>query len=86
MTGETAPCDLHLALGRVEACPGNRCPFWEDELGACAVRHLAKTEHSPELADWLLELRRRLESAHETDDLQEIHSELQALLPPGLRS
>jgi len=78
-------CDLHLALGRVDACPGGECPFWENELGACAVRYLSRTEHSPELAEWLLDVRRRLELARDLDDLHDARDELQALLPPGLR-
>ena len=81
-----AACDLHLALGRVDACPGHVCPFWRDDLGACAVRYLAQSERSPELAEWLLDLRRRLELAQDVGDLEETRSELEALLPPGLRS
>ena len=86
MTPDGAPCDLHAVLGRVDDCPGHVCPFWEDDLGACAVRHLSQTDPSPELADWLLDLRRRLELARGVDDLTEARSELEALLPPGLRS
>ena len=82
----TDACDLHLALGRVDACPGNVCPFWRGDLGACAVRYLARGEHSPELAEWLLDLRNLLEQAHDVSDLEERRSELEALLPPGLRS
>jgi hypothetical protein len=86
VTAGAEACDLHLALGRVDACPGQVCPFWQDELGSCAVRYLARTERSPELAEWLLDVRRRLELAGDVDDLREARSELQALLPPGLRS
>lgn len=85
MTGPD-PCDLHLALGRVDACPGHACPFWQDEVGACAVSHLGRIEQSPQLTEWLLDVRRRLELAREVDELSEVRSELEALLPPGLRS
>ena len=66
---EPARCHLELAVGRIAACPGERCAFWEPGgavlPGGCAVERLdlhARTD----LAQWLLGVRARLEAAAET--------------------
>lgn len=47
-------------------CPEERCPFWESGgaivEGGCAFERVDLPD-DPELADWLLEIRAKLESA-----------------------
>ena len=67
----TAPrlCSLEAAVGKLEACPGQRCPFWESGgaalAGRCAFEKFDATADAP-LAGWLLEIRERLASAEAT--------------------
>jgi hypothetical protein len=63
---DAAPlCRLHLALGRAVACPAQRCAFWEPGgavvPAACAVERL-DLHARPDLAEWLLSVRERLEA------------------------
>ena len=62
----TRLCSLEAAVGTTGACPEDACPFWEPggaALGArCAFEQLDVVD-DPELAEWLLEIRGRLESA-----------------------
>jgi hypothetical protein len=67
-------CRLQDAVGRVEACPEERCPFWEPGgavlEGRCAFEQLDVSQR-PELASWLLRMRTTLDSARhpaEADD------------------
>ena len=53
------------SLGVIEACPGARCPFWED--GSCAFRNLP-VDDRPEVAKFLLGLRDELERARTEED------------------
>jgi hypothetical protein len=66
---EPLRCHLELAVGRVAACPAERCAFWEPGgaalPGSCAVERLA-LDARPDLASWLLSVRARLEAAAET--------------------
>jgi hypothetical protein len=68
---ERTSCLIQDALDRVEACPGQACPFWESGgpalPGGCAVARLGlptslDLRQRPDLAAWLLEIRRSLES------------------------
>jgi hypothetical protein len=68
---ERANCLIQEVLGRVEACPAEACPFWEPGgaalPGGCAVDRLGlptslDLRTRPDLAAWLLEMRRALES------------------------
>ena len=52
-------CRMKESLGKIEACPGGLCPFWEDD--SCALRHVDLCGR-PELAEFLLELRGELDS------------------------
>jgi hypothetical protein len=59
-------CTLQYAVGRVEPCPGARCPFWaiEGEGGACVLAPVVReVDGRPALAQHLLELRRELDDA-----------------------
>jgi hypothetical protein len=64
-------CTLQYAVGRTETCPGERCPFWDDEAEVgCIVKPI---EHvlldEPYLAQHLLELRADLDHArHGVDE------------------
>lgn len=56
------PCALQNAVGRAEACPGARCPFWEAGgavlAGGCLIERLRlDLERRPDLCHHLLELR-----------------------------
>lgn len=69
----TRPCLLQDAVGRVEACPGAGCCFWEDGgavlAGGCAVERLSlELVRRPELAHHLLEVRRELGRTHRGED------------------
>jgi hypothetical protein len=57
-----ALCTLQYAVGRIEDCPGERCPFWLGDkcLFAGVVDEI---ERKPSLAQHLLELRLALASA-----------------------
>jgi hypothetical protein len=58
-------CRIHLAVGRVEACPGARCAFWdldERELEyGCVLERLGIDLERPDLARYLVDLRAALE-------------------------
>jgi len=64
-------CRLQHAAGRVEACPGACCPFWEPGgavlAGRCALDQVDLSAR-PELAAWLLRIRKRLEAAGTRED------------------
>jgi hypothetical protein len=64
--GEQMLCRLQYEAGRIEACPGERCPFWEEEgLGGepgCAFHRIQlDLRGRPEVAHHLLRVRRALE-------------------------
>ena len=65
----TRLCTLEAAVGKVEACPDDACPFWEPGgaalVGRCAFEELDVAADAG-LATWLLELRERLASAEST--------------------
>ena len=80
-------CSLQFAVGRVEACPGEPCPFWEPggaivDAG-CAVERLglaAELDDRPDLAEYLLELRARLEQVRDSSEEREVRSRFYRLL------
>ena len=59
-------CTLEAVVGKAEACPAERCPFWEPGAaalgGRCAVEKLGLSVDAP-LATWLLEIREKLAAA-----------------------
>jgi hypothetical protein len=63
---ESRLCRFEQALGRNEACPEARCPFWEPGgavlQGRCAFDEVAISA-SPDVARCLLRVRRTLETA-----------------------
>lgn len=62
---EARLCRLQYAVGRVETCPEERCPFWEPGgavlEGRCVSERLGASGN-PDLAAWLLRIRKTLES------------------------
>ena len=57
-------CALQDAVGRVEACPGVRCPFWDAQGIGCVIAPVEiELPHQPALAQHLLALRMQLDSA-----------------------
>ncbi len=82
-------CTLHLALGHAEGCPGATCAFWE--VGGAVVpagcsfeRVKLDLESRPGVARWLLGIRSALEQAQTAEEITEVRSALNAVLPPGL--
>ncbi len=79
----TRLCTLEAAVGKVEACSGDACPFWEPGGaalgGRCAFEALDVTADAA-LAAWLLELRERLASAESTAAAAAVHSLFSHLL------
>jgi hypothetical protein len=79
-------CKLQYALGRVERCPEGGCPFWEPGGavlgGRCAIERLDLADR-PEVADWLIRVRRRLETAKSADDEKDARSLFYRLLNTG---
>jgi hypothetical protein len=63
-------CRLQYVAGRVEDCPEDACPFWEPGgavlEGRCAFDQVDVGDN-PQLAAWLLRLRKRLETARAVD-------------------
>jgi hypothetical protein len=64
-------CSLKAVVGKAEACPGERCPFWEPGGaalgGRCAVEQLGLSADVP-LATWLLEIREKLAAASSDEE------------------
>lgn len=77
---EPETCSLRLAAqGRAEACPHERCSFWEPGGavldGVCLVQRLHLDLTRPGLAEYLLETRERLEQARDLQEAEEAHRE-----------
>ena len=67
-------CLLQDALDRIEACPGEACPLWENGgavvEGGCAIERLGlptslDLRRRPDLAAWLLGIRNGLDRGHD---------------------
>jgi hypothetical protein len=64
-SGHLRLCRLEWTLGGAEACPDVECPFWEGgpaPKGGCVLADVQEVEQ-PEVAHWLLRVRRHLEAA-----------------------
>jgi hypothetical protein len=70
---EARLCRLQYEAGRVEQCPEERCPFWEEagagSPGRCAVEQV-DVSGNPALASWLLGVRKELEAVRTNRDEQ----------------
>jgi hypothetical protein len=67
------PCQLQYAAGRVEECPGQPCPFWDEDRCVIAGLRVDLGKNS-DLTHLLLKLRAELGGHART---------LFGLLPPG---
>lgn len=72
-------CTLRLALGVIEACPRERCGFWEPGgavvEGGCLIERLGLDVRRADLAEYLLETRERLEQARNMSEAEAAHRE-----------
>ena len=74
-------CTIHLiAEGHAERCPGERCAFWDD--GCVLVRIESELDARPEVAELLLDLRRKLEAGDEIP-VEDASAELRRGLESG---
>src|SRR5205085_603 len=59
-------CRLQYAAGRIEACPEDRCPFWDPGGvvldGRCSIEHV-DLHANADVVHWLVELRTALKTA-----------------------
>jgi hypothetical protein len=77
---EPKNCTLRLvARWQAEPCPHERCAFWEPGgavvEGTCLVERLGVDLATPDLADYLLEARERLEQARDMAEAEAAHRE-----------
>jgi hypothetical protein len=73
-------CSLRLAAeARVEPCPGERCAFWEPGgaviEGGCLLERLSVDLTQRDLAEYLLDVRQRLEQRRGGEEAEEAHRE-----------
>jgi hypothetical protein len=85
---ETPFCSLKLAVGNDEECLRGWCAFWETGgavVGAgCAIERLGIDLRDAQLARYLLDLRRGLESARDTEAARAALDRLAELTPADL--
>jgi hypothetical protein len=78
-----AQCTLEAVVGKAEACPEERCPFWEPGGaalgGRCAVEKLGLSADAP-LATWLLEIREKLAAASSDEEERAMRAVFHQLL------
>ena len=79
-TLEQRDCSLRLAAdGSTELCPAERCAFWEPGgavmEGGCVLERLAVDLTERDLAEYLLEVRQRLEGRRSDEEAEEAHRE-----------
>jgi len=81
-------CSLSVAAGEDAECPRGWCAFWETggavvEPG-CAIERMGVDLRAPQLARYLLDLRRELESARDVEAARGALDRLAELVPPDL--
>jgi hypothetical protein len=77
---ESKSCTIRFVVeGTSEACPRDRCVFWEPGTavtdGRCLLERLGLEVTRPDLAEYLLETRERLEAARDVSEAEEAHRE-----------
>lgn len=77
---EPKPCTIRLAAeGKIEACPRDRCVFWDPGTawtdGVCVLERLGVDVSRPDLAGYLVETRDRLEHERDVSEAEEAHRE-----------
>lgn len=85
---ETKICRIMHTLHEVEPCPEGACPFWEAggallEEG-CGLERLALDVDRPDVAAYLVELRRALEDARDIREREAARRTFAGLVPPEL--
>jgi hypothetical protein len=85
---ETRFCSLSMAAGEDAECPRGWCAFWETRGAVvepgCAIERLGVDVRDPQLARYLLDLRRELESARDAEAARAALERLAELAPPDL--
>jgi hypothetical protein len=81
-------CSLSVAAGEDAECPRGWCAFWETggavvEPG-CAIERMGVDLREPQLARYLLDLRRELESARDAEAARAALERLGELAPADL--
>lgn len=89
-SAERGRCELQYAAGRVEACAGPICPFWEEggavvEPGCALARLGIDIEGNPKLVAWLVRLRTMLAKGGGRAGGEEALHLFHRLVPPELR-
>jgi hypothetical protein len=79
-TLEHKTCSLRIAAeARAEPCPGERCAFWESGgavmEGGCLLDRLGVDLTERNLAEYLLDVRQRLEGRRSSEEAEEAHRE-----------
>ena len=81
-------CRIKLAVDEAEACPQGMCPFWEHGNGVhepgCGLERLPLELDRPDLAEYLVELRRSLETTRSAREREMARQALVDLWPPEL--
>jgi hypothetical protein len=77
---EPKSCTLRFAAeGQDEPCPRERCAFWEPGGavvdGSCLIERLGVDLGAPDLAEYLLETRGRLEQVRDMAEAEAAHCE-----------
>ena len=81
-------CSLSAAVGTIEECPHGWCAFWERggavvEPG-CAIERMGVDLTNPDLAYYLLDLRRALEAVRDEEQAAAAQRAFGQVRPPGL--
>ena len=79
-------CGLQYRAGRIEACPGADCPFWEEGgaaiPGHCIFERLSlELDERPGLVHALLQVRRNLNQSVTSEDEEDARSLFYRLVP-----
>jgi hypothetical protein len=85
MTHSSA-CQIAATVGEAEPCPGPSCPFWEerDIAAGCGLEQLALDLDDPEVAGYLIDLRRVLEETRNRREREAARQAFAQLVPPEL--
>ena len=81
-------CTIQVAVGGVEACPEAACPLWEEGGAAldaaCGLERLGLELERPDVAAYLLELRRTLETARSREEQAEARRVFASVVPADI--
>lgn len=88
MADQLKLCRIKLAVDEVEACPEGACPFWEAGgavvASGCGLERLHLELDRPDLAGYLVDLRRALETARDERERLAARQAFAGLVPPEL--